>query len=410
LSVQQTSDGGYIVAGSTTSFGAGDEDLYLVKTSATGETLWTRTYGGTAYDVASAVQQTTDGGYMVAGSARSFGGDSADFYLVKTDAAGDTLWTRTYGGAHNEYAYSAQQTLDGGYVIAGYTTSASVSDFYVVKTDAAGSPVWTRTYGGISLEQCQSIQQTADSGYVMTGQTYSFGNAVDVYLVKTNALGDTVWTRTYGGSDYDWGYSVRQTSDGGYIVAGWTMSFGSGGRDVYLIKTGGAGETLWTRTYGWTGNEEGRSVRQTPDGGYVVAGLTSSFGAGGKDAYLIKTDSAGDTIWTAAFGGANDDDGVAVQQTSDGGYVIAGTTNSFGAESTDVYLVKTDPLGNVGVAEKSHKPQAIGRKLAATVVRSLPQGTVAFDATGRRVLNAKPGVYFLRSTATAAPSRVLLVK
>jgi hypothetical protein len=174
------------------------------------------------------------------------------------------------------------------------------------------------------------------------------GGYEDVYIIKTDASGDTLWTRTYGGTSDDAAYSVQQTSDGGYIVAGTTSSFGAGGEDVYLIKTDVAGDTLWAKTYGGIHNDDGYSIQQTSDGGFIVAGQTNSFGSGGYDVYLIKTNAYGDTLWTRTCGGADDDCGQSVQQTSDGGYVIAGETYSE-AGGYDVYLIKTDDSGYVGV-------------------------------------------------------------
>jgi hypothetical protein len=190
-----------------------------------------------------------DGGYVVAGIYDYFGSD-AQVYLVKTNASGDTLWTRTYGGTDYDYSYSVQQTSDGGYIIAGWTSSFGNQDqFYLVKTNSRGDTLWSRTYGGTNNDWCFSAQQTADMGYIIAGETNSFGNSWQAYLVKTNASGDTLWTKTYGGAGSDCGYSVQQTSDTGYIVAGWTNSFGNG-YQVYLIQTNAAGDTLWTRVYG----------------------------------------------------------------------------------------------------------------------------------------------------------------
>jgi len=204
------------------------------------QTSWWRTYGGTGSDYGYSVQQTLDGGYIVAGSTGSFGAGGGDFYLIKTDASGDALWTRIYGGTGYDYGYSVQQTLDGGYIIAGYTQSSGAGsyDVYLIKTSASGDTLWTRTYGGADGDGGFSVQQTSDTGYIITGYTYSFGaESTDVYLIKTDASGDTLWTRTYGGTGYDYGRSVRQTLDGGYIIAGYTHSFGAGCDDVYLIKT-----------------------------------------------------------------------------------------------------------------------------------------------------------------------------
>ncbi|MHC4540800.1 MAG: hypothetical protein ACYS74_13625, partial [Planctomycetota bacterium] len=169
-------------------------------------------------------------------------------------------------------------------------------------TFAPGS--FERTYGGSGDDIGSSVQQTTDGDYIVAGYTYSFGTgSSDVYLIKTDPSGDTLWTRTYGGSDIDYGYSVLQTTDGDYIVAGETQSFGAGPGDVYLIKTDPSGDTLWTRTYGGNGHDWGQSVQQTTDGGYIVSGQTNSFGPGQADVYLIKTDAVGDTLWTRTYGG-----------------------------------------------------------------------------------------------------------
>jgi hypothetical protein len=414
-SVQQTADGGYIIGGTGTG-----GDVYLIKTNTQGDTLWTRTYGDTNADRGYSVQQTSDGGYIIAGATCSFGAGTPDYpnvYLIKTNASSDTLWTGTYGGTSWDEAYSVQQTADTGYIIAGYTGSfgAGITDVYLIKTNAAGDTLWIRTYGGWGSDEGYSVQQTSDGGYVVAGGTYSFGAGNgDVYLVKTNAAGDTLWTRTYGGTYNDCGRSVQQTADGGYVIAGVTMSVGAGG-DVYLIKTDASGDTLWTRIYGGADDEYGCSVKQTPDGGYIITGSTLSFGAGGGDVYLIKTNASGDTLWTSTYGGTSWDEAYSVQQTSDGGYVIAGCTASFGAGNFDVYLIKTDELGGVGGVEQSPGPRVMRGRLGPTVlsgasgVRQLAS-CVAFDAMGRRVLHPKPGIYFLRTEATAEPRKILLVE
>jgi len=343
-SVQQTTDGGYIVAGITDSFGAGPRDVYLVKTDASGNTQWTRTYGGMSYDRGYSVQQTSDGGYIVAGWTQSPSAGGWDFYLVKTDAGGHKRWSRTYGGSRMDVAYSVQQTTDGGYIIAGESQSFGVGDpdIYLVKTDADGGIVWTRTYGGRwKTEYGRCVQQTSDGGYIIAGMTDSFGaGGQDFYLVKTDADGDTLWTRAYGGSRNDYAHSVQQTTDGGYIMAGRTYSFGPGYVACYLVKTDAGGNTLWTRTYGGSLYEEAFSVQQTSDGGYILAGVTESFGAGGYDFYLVKTDANGDTLWTRAYGGNGWDHCYSVQQTTDGGYILTGITGSFGAGGHDVWLVR----------------------------------------------------------------------
>jgi hypothetical protein len=316
-SVHQTADGGYIVAGWTESFGVGYQSVYLIKTSAHGDTVWTRMYGGTDFRRGLSGQGTTDGGCVIAGYVARQGKQYV--FLLKIDASGDTLWTRTYELIGYECGESVRRTDDGGYVIAGYTAQDN-DDVHVVKTNPQGDLLWDRTYGGSDSEGGASVQQTTDGGYIIAGDTKSFGAGNhDVYLVKTNASGDTLWTRTYGGPASDGGASVQQTSDGGYIIAGSTGSFGAGGGDAYVIKTTASGDTIWTRTYGGTANDGAGAVQQTTDGGYIIVGTVNSFGVGKADVYLIKTDAQGDTLWTRTFGGPDDDGGSSVQQTTDGG-------------------------------------------------------------------------------------------
>jgi hypothetical protein len=348
--VRQTQDGGYMVAGATSSFGAGNVDVYLIKTGLLGDTIWSRTYGGISQDVGISVQQTMDGGYMVAGYT-TLGVGLSDVYLIKTDSLGDPLWSRTYGGSNYEYCYSIQQTTDGGYIVAGHTESFDFGyeHVYLIKTDSLGDTLWSRTYGGGNWEQGFSVQQTTDGGYIMVGHTFSFGvGFYDVYLIKTDSLGEPLWSRTYGGSDSDYGRSVQQTTDGGYIVTGYTESFGAGLEDLYLIKTDSLGDTLWSRTYGGSDSDLGFSVQQTTDGGYVVAGVTYSFGNG--EIYLIRTDSTGDTLWTRIFGHDSINVCYSVQQTTDGGYIVAGVTGH-APFSFDFMLTRLDSLGNACIGE-----------------------------------------------------------
>jgi hypothetical protein len=342
-SVQQTADGGYILAGGTYSFGAGYSDVYLVKTDSSGDTLWTRTYGGSSEDCGWSVQQTSDGGFIAAGYTHSFGAGGKDVYLVKTDPAGDTLWTRTYGGSRYDQGYSVQQTSDSGYIIAGYTDSfgGGNSNVWLLKADSSGDTLWTRTYGLGNYGEGRSIQQTSDGGYVVAGCIFSYTtHSYDVYLLKTDSSGDTLWTRTYGWGDDDEGWSVQQTADGGYIIAGHTYDRVTRVSDVYIVKTDSSGETLWTRTHDRSYQDHGHSVQQASDGGYVIAGYTYSYSTFSLHVYLLKTDASGDTLWTRTYGRNNDDEGWSVQLTSDGGYIIAGYTKSFGAGNADFYLLK----------------------------------------------------------------------
>jgi hypothetical protein len=193
-------------------------------------------------------------------------------------------WSQTYGGSDDDYAYSVLQTSDGGYALAGYTDSSGAGgfDFYLIKSNSAGSTNWTKTYGGAGDDLAYSLIQTSDGGYALAGYTSSSGAGYyDFYLVKTDLSGNLQWSKTYGGAGDDEAHSVIQTSDGGYALAGWTDSFGGSGYDFYLVKTDPSGSMLWNRTYGVAGNNEAYSVIQTADGGYALAGYTDYFGAGG---------------------------------------------------------------------------------------------------------------------------------
>ena len=289
-SVKQTTDGGYVISGRTSSFGVGPGDVYLIKTDSLGDTLWTKTFGDTAFEIGVCVQQTTDGGYIVTGETGSYGAGGSDVYLIKTDSLGDTLWTKTFGGTDYDCGWSVQQTTDGGYIITGETSSfgAGSGDAYLIKTDSLGDTLWTKTFGGTDYECGMSVRQIIDGGYIVTGETFSYGaGSCDAYLIKTDSLGDTLWTRTFGGSSSDAGYSVQQTTNGGYIITGFTSGYGAS-FDVYLIKTDSLGDTLWTKILGGPDIDVAASVQQTTDGGYIVCGQTASYGSGSTDVWLLK--------------------------------------------------------------------------------------------------------------------------
>ncbi|MFZ5979020.1 MAG: FlgD immunoglobulin-like domain containing protein [Candidatus Zixiibacteriota bacterium] len=310
--------------------------------------LWANNYGGTYNEGGYSCKVTTNGSYITLGSTYSYGTGDHDIYLLKLDSLGDTLWTRTFGGDDTDYGYDIEQTSDGGFILVGKTRSygAGLMDVYLIRTDSLGNEIWSKTFGGTANDDGMSVRQTSDGGFIVCGTTNSFGNGyADVYLIKTNALGDMLWARAYGGAGGDLGYAVRPAAAGGYILIGTTGSFGEGYSSMYVVRTNANGDTLWTATYGGTGADLGYAVENTFDGGFVFAGATGSFGLGYYDMYLVKTDPDGWVDWDYTYGGNYDDRAYSVCPTADGGYILAGTTESFGSGMIDIYVVKTDLMG-----------------------------------------------------------------
>jgi hypothetical protein len=371
-SVQQTLDGGYILAGGTCSYSAGEDDAWLVKTDSDGNEIWNKTFGGTMCDGvgdgAHSVQQTLDGGYIFAGYTMSYGTGSADFWLVKTDSDGNEIWNKTFGGTDWDWASTVQQTSDGGYVLEGYTESygAGSWDFWLVKTDSNGNEQWNKTFGGTGEDRKSCAQQTTDDGYIIAGYTESYGvGQGDFWLVKTDSNGNEQWNKTFGGTGWDVANSVQQTSDGGYILAGWTCSYGAGHDDAWLVKTDSNGNEMWNKTFGGSQGDGAHSVQQTSDSGYIIAGYLRSHGA------VVKTDSDGKEMWNKTFGNyANRDHILSVQQTADGDYILAGCRGLNIASFYDARLIKLGvdtPRGDLNHDNQiTPADAAIALRIAAT--------------------------------------------
>ncbi len=344
-SVQQTYDEGYIIAGETTSFGAGGYDAWLIKTDGEGSEVWNKTFGGELKDGARSVLITRDSCIVMAGYTDSFGhGYTHDFWLIKTDNTGHELWNRTYGGSHSEAGFSVFQTTDGGFIITGYTYSfgAGANDVWLIKTNPTGYEVWNKTFGGPEGEYGMSVQQTTDQGFIIAGSTSSFGDGNDDgWLIKTDSDGNELWNKTIGGGNNDWFGSVAQTRDGGYIVTGDTASFSTGGYDAWFIKTDGSGVSQWQTVCGEAFfHETGYSIQQMNDGGFIATGSITSRNTSLSDLWVRELNSSGTEQWYLMFPGAKNDCGYSVRPTKDGGSVVVGYTDSFGMDNRNVIVIK----------------------------------------------------------------------
>lgn len=336
--LQETDDAGFILAGNTADRGEGS-DLFLVKADALGNCTWSRVYGGSGEDVGYFVQQTDDGGYIVVGSSNSYAMGGELLWLVKTDALGALVWDRTFGGfvsSSGDGGWSVEQTMDGGYIAAGYTQSSGSGrkDLWLVKTDALGNMVWEKSFGGAEDDVGMSVLQSRDGGYIVVGRTASFGQGGDdIWLVRTDSLGGEIWNQTYGGRGDDAGFQVVEREDG-YALVGRTES-GESDRRIILIRVDPQGTVLWEKAYQ---GGSAASVQPTADGGYIIAGRIDDNDRG-KDALAIKVDSSGEEQWSRHLGGRGDDMGTYALQSRNGSYFLAGITSSLGRGREDAWLV-----------------------------------------------------------------------
>lgn len=339
-SIYQTTNDEYILTG------LNSQDIFLIRLDSNGNVIWHKGFGGKRLDWGTCVQRTTDNGCIITGFTNSYGSGEEDVWLIKTNDTGQEQWNKTFGGTQFDLGWSCAQTRDGGYIIGGSTKSFVMekNDYLAIKTDDQGNEEWNCTYGGIGWDLGKSIIQTTDDGFIFTGLTDvspDGSHQVDVGVIKIDQDGDQVWHKSYGDPIMqDAGLSVIQALDGGYVIVGHTGSFQDSkvGGDIWLIKTDSTGKMAWNRTFGGFGSDVGFSVWQTKDEGYVILGETDSFGFGQYDLIVLKTDRNGNEQWDMILGGSKDEtvygEGCrSIQQTHDGGYIIGGSTESFGGAS-----------------------------------------------------------------------------
>jgi len=344
-SMLRLSNGDMIIVGSTYSYGAGDYDIYLIRTDSTGIAIWEETYGGAGIDIGSDIMQSSDGNIIIVGSTTSVGNGNKDMYVLKVDTDGSLIWSKTFGGAGIDEAHAVGETSDNGLVICGTTTSygAGGSDFYLVRTDAAGDSLWTATYGGAAGESGQDIDIASDGGFIMVGHTGTYGTGYSsIYLVRTDSAGDTLWTSTYGNDRADLGYAVAVTNDNGCILAGATAPDGANYYDAYVAKTDSLGVVQWDSTYGAAYEDRAYTVKPTSDGGYIVGGTTESSAGNDIDMYVIKLDPAGSVEWDSTYGGSESDFCRSIVIDPQNNYLMAGYSYSYTKGGSDVYVLKIE--------------------------------------------------------------------
>lgn len=343
-----TEDKGYAFTGYTFNTSGFSADIQLIRTDQRGVPYWTTTLGGSSYDQGNSLQQTTDGGFIIGGYSRSFGNILGDqLYLVKTDENGTQEWAKGFGGDQEDRGEEVIQTSDGGYLLIGSTKSYGNgnNDIYIVKTNADGDQEWASTYGGNENDKGHSIVEVIGEGYVFTGSSHNpANNTVDVILTKISYGGDEIWSTFFGENEFDVGFSVLQTADQGFIIA---ASIGNSS-DAYLIKTNDTGVVEWSQGYGGTAIDKAYDVVINHDGGYCFTGITETSSTN-VELYLVRTDIDGNVIWEKTFGRDNIDIGNGIAALENGGFIVGGTFDLDPFFTTDAnhYLLKTDSLGNI---------------------------------------------------------------
>ncbi len=371
------SDGNYVVAGYTQSFGA--DDIYLVKINAVGDTLWTRVIDLGNIEQANSVWPTADGGYVLAGSIQYMDGGNTRMLLVKTNSDGDTAWTRTYGWSGTDRGSAVQQTPDDGFIMVGSTRSdAGDDDVYLVKTNLAGDTLWTRTYAVAQDNIALSVKGTADGGYVVAGYSSLPPQVTPAFVLKIGATGTLQWRHEYGGL-FNMAVLAEQTGDGGYMVAGTGVTTGVPHLAPYLMKTDSAGNALWTQMHSVSPLDKWiYAAQRTSDGGYVLAGWIGNLDSAVYGMEIVRMDSLGELLWSRTYGSGTGAVAASVVETVDHGYVAAGDVLT-ASNGYDMYMVRTGPEGMVLVYPNGGETLAIGRPLELRWNGSVYGGNVSLE-------------------------------
>jgi hypothetical protein len=355
--VRQTAQGDYILGGAkTVDSASGEMDWWLMKLSATGTSLWDHTYGTASPDVSLSLAETSASGYLLCGYGN---GMFENAITMTTNATGDSIGGRIYDGIGMNGFTSVKRTTDGGYILSGFKgTSANARDFWLFKLNSAGDSVWSHTYGGPDDEWCGDVVQTADGGYALAGETHSYGAGnYDAWLVRTDALGGVLWDRSYGGAQHDGATQLLPTADGGFILAGESASFNghNGNMDFWLLKVNANGDSVWSHTYDKSVSDGCHAFCAAPGGGYLLVGGADAVDTlAHTEAWLVRTNENGDSLWSVAYPGYQHAEIWSVQSTADGGYILSGEMDTPEDTLDDAWALKLAPDLTAQVSPQEH--------------------------------------------------------
>ncbi|WP_339700746.1 T9SS type A sorting domain-containing protein [uncultured Marixanthomonas sp.] len=466
-SIEKTADNGYIVAGRSDSTDGdvsenqGQFDYWVVKLNELGGLEWEKSYGGTQIESVNEIIQTLDGGYIMAGLSLSNDGDVTtnngvfDYWIVKIDSSGTIEWEKSYGGSGLDIAASIDQTEDGGYIIAGQSGSndGDVSenkggnDYWIVKIDSSGTIEWEKSYGGSNGDSPTKIKQTSDGGYIVTGSSASNDGDVtgnngdfDIWLIKIDDVGELEWEKSFGGTNADSSQDLQLTSDGGFIVSGYFQVIAPDDWNYLVLKIDSNGEMIWEKSLGGTSTENAFGIAPMGNDGWIVSGHSNSTDGdvsenfGGYDYWLVKLDENGEIDWEQNFGGSGDEQTYDIIEANDGGFVITGQSTSNDIDLTnnnggiDIWVLKIIPE-DLGLSDFDSQislyPNPVSSTLHINANNNLISKIGIYDALGKLVMTPtfsdqiinvsqlKTGIYFLKiitSQGKAMTKKIVKIK